>query len=282
MIHFDTIGLAVAFSPTATAMLAEAQRLAVYFKSKLVLIHVGARSPEVEQRMDALLKAAGVGESGVTILWKSGEPAKQILDACKSEKIDLLLAGALKKENLVNHYLGTIARKILHRAPCSVLMITHPSVEETPLKNIVVNAEDSPYIEEAIRVACHWPVAEKPWVHIVRELKLLGLALAAHEQCSEEEYEQQKQKMIRTEIESVEKLLHRIPHNHSKINIKVVSGKAGFELGRFAERKEADLLILGAPPRRFSFISRVFPHDQEYIFNELPCNVLMLQPRKNA
>jgi len=281
MIEFKTIGLAVAFSPTAPAMLAEASRLVIYFKSKLVLIHVGEHTAEEDQKMKALIEGCGLDEKIVSVLWKSGDPVKQILAACKSEKIDLLMAGALKKENLVNHYLGTVARKILHKADCSLLMITRPSIEEAPIRNVVVNAEDSPHIDEAIWAACHWNTPENAWIHIVRELKLLGLALAANEQCNAEEYEQRKQQMLQQEIDVVEEILKRIPHQKNKINIKIVSGKAGFELAQFAERKEADLLVLGAPHRKFSFFTRVFPHDQEYIFNDLPCNVLMVQPRKS-
>jgi nucleotide-binding universal stress UspA family protein len=281
MIQFKTLGLAIAFSPTAPAMLAEARRLVDYFKARLVLIHVGERNAEVEQKMKTLLEDSGLVQTAVTVLWKSGDPVKQILAACKSEKIDLLMAGALKKENLVNHYLGTVARKILHKADCSLLMITRPSVEEVPIRNVVVNAEDSPHIDEAIWAACHWNTPENAWIHIVRELKLLGLALAANEQCNAEEYEKRKQQMLQQEIDVVEEMLQRIPHQKSKINIKIVSGKAGFELARFAERKEADLLVMGAPYRKFSFFTRVFPHDQEYIFNDLPCNVLMVQPRKS-
>ncbi len=281
MIEFKTIGLAFAFSPTAPAMLAEARRLVIYHHSKLVVIHVGEHGTNEEAKMKALIADSGLNENEVTVLWKSGDPVKQILAACKTEKIDLLIAGALKRENLVNHYLGTIARKILHGANCSILMITRPSVDETPIKNIVVNAEDSPYIDDAIWAACHWKMADSSWIHIVRELKLLGLALAANEHCTEEEYEQRKQQMLQQEIDVVEQKLKAIPNQKHKINIKIVSGKAGFELARFAERKEADLLVMGAPPRRFSFFTRVFPHDQEYIFNDLPCNVLMVQPRKS-
>ncbi len=223
MIEFKTIGLAIAFSPTAPAMLAEARRLVIYFQSKLVLIHVGKHGADEEAKMKDLITDSGLDNRVVTVLWKSGEPVKQILDACKSEKIDLLIAGALKKENLVNHYLGTIARKILHKADCSL----------------------------------------------------------PNEQCNEQEYEQRKQQMLQQEIDVVAQKLKGIPNQKHKINIKIVSGKAGFELARFAERKEADLLVLGAPQRKFSFFTRVFPHDQEYIFNDLPCNVLMVQPRKS-
>jgi len=281
MIQFHVIGLAIAFSPTARAMLAETSRLVHHFKSRLILIHVGGHGPEEERKINEMLLEAGLLATDAKVLWKNGDAVKEILKACREEKIDLLIAGALKKENLVNHYLGTVARKIMRKAGCSVLMITNPSVEGKHLKNLVVNAEDSPYVEHAIYAACHWSdTVAGTWIHIIRELKLLGLALAANEQCNEEEYAQSKQNMLREETAEVEKILHRIPHDKLKINIKILSGKSGFELARFAERKEADLLVIGAPRRRrFSFLTRVFPHDQEYIFTDLPCNILVIQPR---
>ncbi|MBL7870202.1 MAG: universal stress protein [Cyclobacteriaceae bacterium] len=281
MIQISRIGLAIAFSPTASAMLAEASHLVRHFHAQLILIHVGIRGGEEERRIYEMIGQTELVTSEVLIVWKKGEPVKEILKACKEEKIDLLLVGALKKENLVNHYLGTVARKIVHKADCSVLMITNPTLESRPLKNIVVNAEDSPFVEPAIYAACHWSLpAPDVWIHIVRELKLLGLALSANAQRTEEEYLQSKQNMLAEEKKIVEKILQRIPHDNLKINIKMLSGKSGFELARFAERKKADLLILGAPRRKFSFFSRLFPHDQEYIFNELPCNVLVVNPRK--
>jgi nucleotide-binding universal stress UspA family protein len=88
--------------------------------------------------------------------------------------------------------------------------------------------------------------------------------------------------MVREELDEVEKILARIPHPKLKVNIKVLSGKAGFELARFAERKNADLLIVGAPARRFSLFDRVFPHDLEYVFANLPCNLLVVKPRKQT
>ncbi len=55
MIEFKTIGLAIAFSPTAPAMLAEARRLVIYFQSKLVLIHVGEHGADEEAKMKTLI-----------------------------------------------------------------------------------------------------------------------------------------------------------------------------------------------------------------------------------
>jgi nucleotide-binding universal stress UspA family protein len=276
MFAFKRIGLALAFSPTAEVMLTEAYRVVQLLKATLVIIHVGQRNEADEEKLAALMLKVGVQKEVCAVMWEEGSPAKAILKACDKGKIDLLVTGALRKENLVRYYLGTVARRILRKAPCSVLTIVNPQ----PIKNIVVNAEDSPYIIDAIETGCLFGKAENAaWVHIVRELKMYGLTMAASDHFSEEEYDQVRHDLVKDEIEKVEKLLTRIPHQGLKVNIKIISGKSGFELGKFAEKKNADLLVVGAPPRKFSFFDRVFPHDLEYIFADLPCNVLIVNPK---
>jgi nucleotide-binding universal stress UspA family protein len=279
MAEFKKIGLALAFSPTAEAILAKTLRLIHFFDAHLIIIHVGQHNLADEDKMKALLKKAGADRDKTSITWEEGEPSRAILRACKRERIDLLVIGALKKENILEHYLGSVARKILRKAPCSVLTLMDSS-QDKATRNIVVNAEDTPYITEAISLGCQ--VAQKEnalWVHIVREVKLYGLTMAASDHFNEEEYDDMRQKLVKEEIDKVEALLQRIPHENIKINIKILSGKSGFELSRFAERKNADLLVVGAPARRFSFLDRVFPHDLEYIFANLPCNILVVNPR---
>jgi len=277
---FQKIGLAIAFSPTAEAMLAEAVRLAQLFSAELVLVHVGNHGSEEEQKIAQLAQAVNL-KSVYKIVWRHGDPVKEILKACHEEQIDLLVAGALRKEKMVNHYVGSVARAIMRKADCSVYMVNNPSVTPQPNQQIVVNAEDSAYVERAIAIGCRMAELEKSsWVHIVRELKLLGLTLTANAQSTEEEYSNYKQSLMQEEINSVEKILSSISHEKIKINIKMLSGKSGFELCKFVERKQADLLVVGAPPRRLSFFDRVFPHDLEYVFAELPCNLLVVNHQK--
>lgn len=278
---FNRIGFALAFSPTAEAMLAETARWAKLFQAELVLMHIGPHGEKEEILLKEIIKNVDLSDQIYKIIWEEGEPADKILKVCDQQKIDLLIAGALKKENLVSYYVGTIARKIMRKANCSLMMIANPSLAPHPLKNIVVNAEDSPYLEEALNTACQIASTEEnAWVHIVRELKLLGLALAATDQHSEQEYAEVKQHLLKDEIVEVEKMLGRIPHDQIKVNIKMLSGKSGFELCKFAERKQADLLIVGSPAKRFSLFDRVFPHDLEYVFADMPCNLLIVHPRE--
>ena len=278
---FKKIVLAVAFSPTASTMVHIGGQLSQYFHAQLVIVHVGTHGAEQEQKMNALLKAAGIEKENIKIIWESGDPTKGILKICHDEKADLLVAGALKSENLVQYYIGTIARKIMREAKCSVLMIQNPSASSIAFKNIVVNAEDGPLIADTLSLACLiGNKSQSNWVHIVRELKLYGLTMVANEDCSEEEYDEVRHKLVKDEIEKVETILNHIDGEKPKLNIKIISGKSGFELAKFAERKQADLLIINAPQRKSSFFSRVFPNDLEYIFADLPCNLLVIHPKK--
>jgi nucleotide-binding universal stress UspA family protein len=279
-IVFKRIGLAIAFSPRLEALLHEAARLKRYWQSELVLIHVGEASVDAAASLKNILTKIGLSESEVIIRWEHGEPAKRILSVCREEGVDLIIAGALKKENLFKYYLGTIARKILRKADCSVLLLLNPSTEPHPIRNIVVNAEDSPYIQQALELGCEIGKSEQSnWIHVVREIKLYGLTMSAADQHSEEEYTKLRTELVSTEIDNVQKMLNKIPHEGLKVNIKILSGKAGYELAQFAIRKHADLLIVGAPPRKFSFFDRVFPHDQEYIFADLPCSLLIVNAK---
>jgi nucleotide-binding universal stress UspA family protein len=279
------IGLALAFSPRMEAIMAEAVRLMHLYNSFLVLVHVGEKTVEAEEKVISLITTHKLEKERIKILWKKGDPVESILKVCHEEHVDLLIAGALKKENLMQHYLGSVARKILRKANCSVLMLTNPDAQPKPFSNIVVNAEDSAYVHEALSMACSIAQHDKAaWVHIVREVKLYGLSMASVDDCTEEEYNEVRNGLLKNEIENVEKLLVKIPHDGLRTNIKLLSGKSGFELSKFAQRKQADLLVVGAAPRRFFLFDRVFTHDHEYIFQDLPCNLLIVNPtnRKEA
>ena len=283
MDFFRRIGFALAFSPTAEVMLAETARLKKILHAELILVHVGPAGAKEEQLLKYWLERVGLSQESVKIIWEKGDPADKILKVCRKEEIDLLIAGALKRENLVQYYIGTIARKIMRKAECSLMMIINPSAEPMPIRNVVVNAEDSPYVEEAMYAACFLgKTGDRAWVHIVREIKLYGLAMAASGQHSEEEYSEIRQQLVQDEIDQVEKMLAKIPHEDVRINIKMLSGKSGFEVRKFALRKQADWLVVGAPARRFRLFDRLFPHDLEYIFADMPCNLLIVHPRKEA
>jgi nucleotide-binding universal stress UspA family protein len=278
---FKKIGLAIAFSPRAEAMLAETIRLKNLWETELVLIHVGEKGETEKKVLAKLLEKHHLTIEQVTVCWRNGKPSEQIVKACQEEKVDLLVAGALQQEGLVQHYVGSIARRILRKANCSVLTLVQPSISTKPFDNIVVSADEHAAVNDTLALACRLALKEKSkWLHVAREVKLFGLTMSSVDQVTEEEYTRLRNTLIETEVDNVQRLLSRINHEGIKINIKILAGKSGFEIAQFARRKQADLLIVPAPPQRLRLMDRIFPHDLEYVFADLPCNLLVVHGTK--
>src|ERR1041385_5437403 len=126
---FETIGVAIAFSPHLEAILGEAKQLAEKFNAQLLLMHIGERTRSKEAKLDECMKNAGIEEKKTRIIWHEGNPVTTMLALCKLNIVDLLVVGAMRKENMLRFYLGSVARKISRKAKCSVLLLTNPSKE---------------------------------------------------------------------------------------------------------------------------------------------------------
>ena len=83
--------------------------------------------------LNSLLKQADTLNKPIKTIWQEGKPVDVILQTCTNENIDLLILGALQQEKLLKYYVGSIARKITRKAPCSVLLLIKPSVKRVNL-----------------------------------------------------------------------------------------------------------------------------------------------------
>jgi nucleotide-binding universal stress UspA family protein len=274
---YRKIALAIAFSPRIEALIAETKRLKDLHQASLVLIHIGKKTQELEEKLLAILKKHDVDPKLTKIIWEEGKPAKKIIQICNSENVDLLIAGAMKKEVLFTYYLGSIARKIIRKAACSVLVLIEPSEQPATFKKIVINGTQQPQtpyvIGKAIEI-CKLEQASQ--VFILNEIKMYGLQMATIGEDNEESASKQRKKMVNEEIRYVEDILRTINQDGLKINIKITSGRWAHELAKFSESIHADLLILGGH-ENLTFFDRLFPHDIEDILGNLPCNLLIVK-----
>ncbi|MGX7835848.1 universal stress protein, partial [Campylobacter fetus subsp. venerealis] len=62
-----------------------------------------------------------------------------IIQACKEENADLLVAGALKREKMLTYYMGSVGRKVIRKSPCSVLTLINPQVMPKKFSKVVIN-----------------------------------------------------------------------------------------------------------------------------------------------
>ncbi len=275
---FSKLAIGVAFSPRFESILYEAKRFQEIFNAKLVLIHVGLKTEDKERLLHQKLVEIGYDQNNIKIIWEKGDPAKMILSVCKQEKVDLLIAGAMKKENIFKYYIGSVARKILRKADCSVLMLVHPSKSPSAFKKIVINGSENENLRSAISKGVRLgQIEQAARVYILREVKMFGFAMAvAGEEGTENEYVGIKRRMVEEEIIRVNQILKYIDTSNLKINVKVITGKPEFEIAKFSRKVKADLLVLGAPVHKLNLIDRIFPHDMEYLLADLPSNLLVI------
>jgi nucleotide-binding universal stress UspA family protein len=277
---FHSIGIGVAFSPNLKANLFEAARLAVFFKSKLFLIHVGETSKDKVNMLSAILKSFEKDNLDYEVVFKKGNPVDVILSVTASKNIDLLVLGAAKRERFVTYYMGSIARKLTRKAKCSVLLLIKPSVERIPCEHIVVNGLKDPKTEQTITTAFY--VAEQlnsEKITIVEEIKDEQVAIKVDDDKSLRRANIVKERIKLRENQRIKEIISDIPEEYTKnklVKLQPIFGKQGYSIGHYAQISRADLLVMNAPSK-MTFWDRLFPHDIEHILTELPTDVLILQ-----
>jgi nucleotide-binding universal stress UspA family protein len=273
---YNKIALALAFSPTSLGLLHQACSLKSRLGSRLLLIHIGPDNTEQRSIMEDSIRKANLLPDDYTMIWDTGSPVARIIKICADENVDLLIAGALKKENLFRYYIGSIGRQLIRRAPCSMLILTQPPEKPLDYKNIVIDGtlgtSSRQTIAHGINFAC---AQEATQVHIFRYSQGFGLNTMLSGEETGEAYAQIKRDIVAREIEEIQKIVDQCNAGDAKINIKIAAGKAAFELHKFASRTEADLLFVQGPKHRLRFIHRLFPHYIEQIANDLPCPLLL-------
>lgn len=265
----------MAFSPNLKANLFEAIRTANMFDAELVAVHVGKKDTKKEQDLNAVLKEAPEIQNAFTTVWKEGNPVAIILDTCVKEQIDLLIIGALQKENLYKYYVGSIARKLTRKAPCSVLLLIKPSIERVPCKHIVVNGLQDDSTPDTLTYAFN--VAHSldcKRVTIVEEISQDTVAIKVSDDKTLKECTLNKERIEKREDLRVKSILKNIDTNDVKVKTQSIFGRRGYSIGHYARVKRADLLIMNKP-KKTRLVDRLFPHDLEYILSELPTDVLI-------
>lgn len=281
---FTKLLIGFAFSPNLRANIFEATRLAFQFDAEILFLHVGEKTTQKEQEFQQLLASIPQAPKKQSVIWKAGSPNDVIVATCKKEKVDLLLLGALKREKMLRYYLGSIARKVTRKAPCSVLLMLHPSVERIPCQHMVVNGFDSPHtlhtVEKAYEVA---QALKTQKITLVEEISPSEIKIAVSDDKSLRKATLRKQKLNRQEERRVQDILKEIPEA-KKQDIKTQSqsifGRRGYSIGHYARLMRADLLVMNAQEES-RFWHRLFPKDLEHILNEIPTNVLIIAPESH-
>ena len=278
---FKKILVGFAFSPNLKANIFTSLRLADSLKAEIFFIHVGKKTSVKEKTFEEILEDSPVQPKLIKVLWEEGGPIPTILKVCEKNKIDLLLLGAVQRENVLRFYVGSIAREITRKAPCSVLLLIKPSIEEVPSKHVIVNALNEPNTEKTIRAAFEFSsLMDIPNVTLVGEISQSKVNVTADDDESLKKVTEIKEGIENEEKNRYDEILKNIPDSlkeNKKIQSQSIFGARGYSIGHYARVVRADLLVLNSETKRSSFVSRIFPRDMEHILSELPTDVLIIK-----
>jgi len=277
---YPHLGVAVAFSPRLRNLLAEAAAHWPRFSEKVSLLHAGPHSPEKEEALRDALRDAGL-PIDTAIHWSpSGSPADAILRMVDQHQIDLLLAGALERERPLRYYLGSVAHNLVRHSPCSLLLLTEPSAEPKPFRDIVVVTDYSEAAAVAFARVLRFTVQNgADAVHVVRVLSQYGEAMILSEGVRRAHAEAYHARTKAEEKSLLADFVASAGVQGAPVEPHVLEGRTGVVIAQFVRETKADLLVMPSSSQTSHFFERLFPSDMEWVLREIPCNLWVARER---
>jgi hypothetical protein len=145
VITYRRVAVASTFSPTFAAVLAEASCFARHCGADLEVLHAAAYGEDKERRFREVIGA------DVPIHWvENDNPAHALLSVAGD--YELLIAGAMHREDAERPYTSGVARELLRSASCDLLLVPRPSEQALPPEHIVFALEPGEASGEFLKV----------------------------------------------------------------------------------------------------------------------------------
>ena len=262
---YRRVGVATTFSPRFMAVLAEAGRISRSLSAPLYLIHADGFDSEKEERFRTALRKLMLDDRA-RIHFESGEPSEAILKAQREENIDLLVAGAMETQTAHRNFTGDVARELLKRAPCDLLLYTEPKEEPKPPEGILVTIPD---FSDLSRYVFHRAVslAERNGSKHVTILYV------------QTTFAEAKEKALRSDMptaeESLQSLLCTRGSSNLELDYHLLRGNTGFTACEFIQASGTDLVVM--PSHMPSANQATFASALDWIIQVIPANLWVVR-----
>ena len=271
---YRTVAVATTFSPRFLQVLAEAKRIRDRLCRQLQLIYVGNRDDETSKRFASAFLELALPEDS-TIHYQQGEdPAAAILEAARINEIDLLVAGALEKEVVLRPFLGNVARTLVRKANCSVILFTKPESQPRQLGRIVFLAEYSDHGRAALLKALRLAALEKcEKLYVIRVYTTFDEA-RAKARTDRPEVESEGARTLEEEEIALEKFIDSAGPNDVPIEARCIRGNTGYAALDFIQAVDAALLTVPVDP---AASGEGLPTHVAWITDVIPCSLWVIR-----
>lgn len=263
---------AVTISKDMEEVLRERVRVAHMLGEKLVVIVTEALSAEQQEQLEKLVETLSK-HLHIELVYTEGDVVESILQVCNAHNIELLISAAEAKEGLLRYYMGSITRRLLKKATCSVLLMKDARKLKHECKRVVIDGVNHPKttntLARGLSIAEHLLATD---CEIINEINLSKPSAK----------NQDEAQLINNEQTRLEKLRAAVAYRPGiTVNAKVLFGKRGYTLSNYIQTTCVDLLVLNSPDTKLGYLDRVFTKDFEYILSEMPSDLLIVHSHKS-
>lgn len=270
MVEFKRILCPTDLSEASVRPLTYAAALARWYKAQLTALHVvptfdpmPVRSPSLEgpvqmaypmpreevlAELRLVVEAAGAGSVEPTLAAEAGEPSRTIVDQAVAIAADLVVMGTHGRSGFERLMLGSIAEKVLRKAPCPVLMVPPHVVATRPadvrFKQILCPMDFSPSALLAFGFALDLARQADGAVTVLHVIDWL----AEQEPRADAHFNvpEYRQHLIDDARQRVKALIAEESRASSSTQDAVALGRAHREIVRLAGESPVDLIVMGA------------------------------------
>lgn len=271
---YRNIAVASTFSPRFVHVLAEAKRIRGRLGSNLSLIYVGERNPETDRKFSDVLQQLDLPADSI-IHYAQGDPADAILRTMADNDIDMIIAGALEKEVVLQSFLGNVARRLVRESGCSVMLFTEPNIEPKPLRRIVFVADYSDHGREALKKAIELADREEAErLYVIRIITTFDEIRAARETTGESKSAGGSVSSTDEET-ALEEFVLSTGETEVPIEVRCIRGNTGLAASDFVQSMTADMLVVPIPPSADK--GKNLPANIAWITDVIPCNLWVIR-----
>src|SRR5256714_2395111 len=269
---YRTVAGASTFSPRFLQVLAEAKRVRDRLCRQLHLIYVGTRDEQTAKKFAEALLALALPEDSAIHYQEGEDAAVAILEAAKANEIDLLVAGALETEVVLRPFLGNVARTLVRKADCSVILFIKPESEPKPFGRIVFLADYSEHARAALLKALRLAALEKcERLYVIRVYTTFDEARAKARTDAPEAGSAGARTLEEEEI-ALEQFIDSAGPNDVPIEARCIRGNTGYAVLDFVQSVDATMLVVPDAPE-----TPGLPAHVEWVTDVIPCNLWIVR-----
>ncbi len=241
------------------------------------LVYPVSRDEVLEQLRQAVA-AAGLGEGTVALTAEAGEAAATIVDRAVATRADLLVMGTHGRSGFDRFFLGSVAEKVLRKAPCPVLTVP-PHAPATPpshvaLRTILCPIDFSPAALEAFGFALDFARRADASVVLVHAIEFL----AEDEPLENAHFNvpEFRSYLLEDARQRLATLASGEPRLSRGVRTVVVVGRAHHGILQVAADEGTDLIVMGAQGRGGAALA-LFGSTTQQVVRGATCPVLTVR-----